>query len=348
MCVTADAKGLLRNGGTSASPPLCIHNRNKSPEGKTFTNPVITDGSRPDPTIWFYDGTFYMLSTSNSNTIEASKDMVSWAPLSPVMDAQACSAVRSYGNDLWAPDVVQVNGHWNYYITVRNSAEDSGICVLQSDSPTGPFKFIGRLTDSKLTGIIDSIDPEVVTDPSDGSVWLFFGSIGKMHRVRLNADGTALAPGAAYEHVAGLTPAECTRRDKVFEGCYLHRHGRYWYLFASTGEYYDETYKVVVGRSKTLGGTFVDKQGRKMADGFASEVIAGTREEGFYGPGHNGEIFTDSSGQDYIFYHCHYDKLSPARPGRRYLMLQRLFWDKKGWPYVLDGKPAATDIAPAL
>ena len=35
-------------------------------------------------------------------------------------------------------------------------------------------------------------------DPSSGKVWMFFGSVGKMHRVELDAEGTAVAPGARY------------------------------------------------------------------------------------------------------------------------------------------------------
>ena len=83
-----------------------------------------------------------------------------------------------------------------------------------------------------------------------------------------------------------------------------------------------------------------------MKEGYATPVISSANGDTFYGPGHNGEIFTDSTGQDYILYHCHNNSFDPAHPGKRYLMLQRLFWGPKGWPYVQDGKPAATDISP--
>ena len=82
-----------------------------------------------------------------------------------------------------------------------------------------------------------------------------------------------------------------------------------------------------------------------MTEGNATEVIASAQGDAFFGPGHNGEIFTDSTGQDYILYHCHNNSVDGSA-SHRFMMLQRLYWDKDGWPYVKDGKPAGGDIAP--
>ena len=45
-----------------------------------------------------------------------------------------------------------------------------------------------------------------------------------------------------------------------------------------------------------------------------------------------------------ILYHCH-DR-SRGKDSERYLMLQRLFWDNDGWPYVKNGKSCAEGYVP--
>ena len=101
---------------------------------------------------------------------------------------------------------------------------------------------------------------------------------------------------------------------------------------------------MVVGRSRTLDGEFLDQSGRKMKEGYATSVLSSNDGDRFFGPGHNGEIFTDRLGHDYIMYHCH-DR-SRGKDSERYLMLQRLFWDNDGWPYVKNGKPCAEGYVP--
>lgn len=307
-----------------------------------FNNP-ITSFDWPDPTIWCNDGIFYTVATG-VNAIFSSTDMVHWnrmnpAPLSP----SAISRLRQYGSNFWAPDVVKVGSKWMMYLTCYNSADDCSIAALSSDLATGPFEWAGIITRSKDTGIQDTIDPEVVYDREQSKLWLFFGSIGRVHRVLLRADGCSVAPGAKYVPVAGLSYAMDKTRSKVFEGSYLHRHEGFWYLFVSCGNYGDASYRIKVGRSASLDGEFLDKEGNKMLDGYGSEVLSSKDGDRFYGPGHNGEIFTDLRGQDYIFYHCH-DNHSGGKS--RFTFLQRIFWGIDGWPYFENGKPLGEDYAP--
>ena len=313
---------------------------------ETYTNPVTT-GSWADPTIWRSGDTFYTYSTMSSSVkkMMTSTDLVHWTNSDvPFTDATNSSLV-AYGSSRWAPDVVKIGVKWMMYITCRNDSS-SGIAALSANYPEGPFSLVGRITYSGNTGIKDSIDPEVVLDPETGKVWLFFGSTGKMHRVELNSAGTALAEGAQYVHVAGLDVNQNSARDKVFEGAYLYRRDGWWYLFASAAQYWNYTYKVGVGRSRTIDGEFLDRQGRKMTDGYATPVITSASGDRLFGPGHNGEIFTDSYGHDYILYHCH--DASAGNDDKRYLMLQELLWDSEGWPCVEGGRPCASAPVPVF
>ena len=310
---------------------------------QTFHNPVI-DKSWPDPTVWT-DGSRYYTICTGVRTIMASEDLVNWTDLKTApLSEDAMAAAKAVGKKLWAPDVVKIKDRWMLYLTCYESAEYCGISVFESESATGPWEFIGRLTHSTENGIKDSIDPEVVVDPETGKVWLFFGSIGGIHHVELTSDGKRLADGAIFEHVAGLDVNTNPTRSRVYEGAYLHHRDGYWYLFASAGRYFDHSYGIVVGRSKTLEGIFTDKEGKKLSGGHASAILKSGSKDDFFGPGHNGEIITDAKGQDYILYHCH-NRVDGKDMGR-HTLLQRIYWDKEGWPYFETGKPLIIEQMP--
>ena len=312
----------------------------------TFSNPVIGP-NWADPTVWQADGHFYTLATGLQD-LKTSEDLVHWEivgdPKERPISEQTREVLSKLGKWIWAPDMLRAEDRWMLYVACYNSLEDNRIACLSSDSPTGPWTYEGIITDSKDNGIKDTIDAEVVRDPKTGKMWLFFGSTGRVHRIQLDATGTSIAPGAGFEHVAGLDRDVNRQRDKVFEGTYIHRHKGWWYLFASVGDYRNDSYRVVCGRSRKLTGTFRNKEGLPLTEGNWTTVISSGKDDRFYGPGHNGEIFTDSKGQDYIIYHSHDRALEKAswRPA----MLQRIFWDRDGWPYVDGGKPAQSEITP--
>ena len=143
----------------------------------------------PDPTIWQADdGRYYCIATSPRRSL-VSDDLFNWrmSDISPI-DSSSWRTISSISHNFWAPDVATVNGKRLMYIPLYNSAEDSNIAVLQESSPC-QFQFKGIITRGRETGIEDTIDPEVVTDSQTGQVWLFFGSVGGIHRVELTADG---------------------------------------------------------------------------------------------------------------------------------------------------------------
>lgn len=308
--------------------------------GKSFAQEIknpVWPSDWPDPTVWLgEDGRYHCVATNPRRSL-VSDNLFDWqvSGTAPI-DIDSWGAMQSISRHYWAPDVAKVGNKRNLYISLYNSAEDSNIGVLQEYAP-GQFRFVGVVTSGKETGIHDTIDPEVVTDPKTGKVWLFFGSVGGIHRIELAKDGLSLKEGATYEHVAGLTVEQNPGRSKVFEGAYLHKHGKYWYLFVSSGFYSDHTYKLMVGRAKKLTDTFVDREGRPMKEGFATTVLHSDKGDHFYGPGHCGEIFRAKNGKEYIFYHCHVE--GSRRPNSRPLFLSEIKWDKAGWPYVEGGKP---------
>jgi len=289
----------------------------------------------PDPTLWkAADGRYYAYATpsqvlTDQHYLESDDGLVwrqmDYGPFTPEMAA----AIQKDWKRVWAPDHAVVAGKRLLYVALYNSAKDSAIAACRLDGEPGRVTDFTIITRSSETGIRDSIDPEVVTDPETGRVWLFFGSTGKMHRVELAADGMSVKPGAKYEHVAGR-PGAGKGRSALFEGAYLHRRGAWWYLFVSAGWHGNATYNIRVGRSPTLDGVFVDREGRPMTEGHSTPVL-GTDGD-FYGPGHNGDFLVAKDGVERIYYHCHKKGHKVKGKEVRILLCRRLVWDADGWP----------------
>lgn len=297
-------------------------------------NPVFP-GSTPDPTCWRApDGSWRLSSTSLR--ILKSADFFTWQDTGRRLFAREDEQrIRSRWRHIWAPDVIKLGNDYHLYVTHINGADDSAIFVYTSKSAEGPFTGGRQITYGRDTGIIDTIDPEVVRDPATSRLWLFFGSTGRIHRVPLAPDGLSLAPGAKPEPVAGRHVRENPNRLKVFEGTYLHRRNGWWYLFASRGRYADWSYAIVVGRAKKLTDDFLDREGRPMKDGYGTVILSSERGEAFFGPGHNAEIVTIGN-HDFLPFHCH---VEGPRAGARPLFIQEIFWGRDGWPYFSPSKP---------
>ena len=95
-------------------------------------------------------------------------------------------------------------------------------------------------------------------------------------------------------------------------------------MFASIGtccEGLKSTYQTVVGRSKSVWGPYVDKQGRSMMENHHELLIRGNKR--FVGTGHNSELVTDDAGQDWILYHG----VDTANPHGRVLLLDKVEWE---------------------
>ena len=151
--------------------------------------------------------------------------------------------------------------------------------------------------------------------------------------------------------------------DTGYEGVYIYQHDGYYYFFGSQSsccEGADSRYHVVVARSQSITGPYVNKAGQDIKNqGVLGEpFLQGDRETGFVGPGHNAEIFQDNTGRYFILYHA-VDIVSGEGDGtlapgstatRRPLMLDEITW-VDGWPVInagtdREGLPSV-DVKPA-
>ncbi|KAL1636307.1 hypothetical protein SLS56_001287 [Neofusicoccum ribis] len=197
---------------------------------------------------------------------------------------------------------------------------------------------VGSWTDVGSTGIksdsskaYNAIDPALID--ADGTYYLTFGSFWKdLYQVQMKGTPTAVASGSSAYQVA-YDPATTAE-----EGAFIFKYGSYYYLFYSKGQCcgYDSSkpaagkeYKIMVCRSSTATGGFVDKSGVSCTNGGGTVVLEshGT----VYGPGGQG-VYQDPTYGPILYYHYVDTTIGYADGDKRF------GWNKisfsSGWPVV--------------
>lgn len=310
-------------------------------QDRLWTNPVITPDMADPTVIWSdTDSCYLSLATSgrSQGTWWKSCDMFTWENTGRFpFSKETHLRLKEFGQMIWAPQLYRIGSEFRLYLTLYNAREDCRIAVLKSASLKEEFEFAGIVTDSKVNGIPDTIDPSIIREESTGKLWMVFGSTGGMHIQQLSDDGLRMAEGSKAIPVAGRSVEQDPTRQSVYEGSYVYYRDGFYYLFISRGNYWDHTYGILVGRSRSVTGPYVDKDGVNMKAGGGSVLLHSDEGDVLFGPGHNGEIMTDSSGRTFLPYHCHDSRAE--KPGLRPMCVQELLWGKDGWPYFEGGKP---------
>ena len=311
--------------------------------GLSYVNPLWEHEVYDASWMKAADGWYYLVSTERE--VLKSRDFVHWdLAAKDFFSSETLAVIHRRWPRIWAPKIMDFDGKGDYRIYVAHNSNDlhSAIYVYRSSRPEGPYGGGRMITCGAETGIEDTIDPDVVRDSETGKWWLFFGSIGGDFRLELADDGLSAAPGAKPIHVAGLKRADSLRRWCVYEGSSIVQHGEWWYYFAGAGEWWTRNYRIVCGRSRSLTGLFVDREGHPMTQGYAETVLSSGRDGKFFSPGHPSEMFVSPSGRTYLFHFCNsslgWKKGRQPAPYFRALVLEEILWTADGWPYVKDDR----------
>jgi len=164
----------------------------------------------------------------------------------------------------------------------------------------------------------DAIDPGLLLDPTTGRLWVCYGTyFGSIRLIELDPATGHRVPGNVEKDIA----IDCEATDLIY------RDGWY-YLLGTHGTCCDgvnSTYNIIVGRSRSVEGPYVDNVGREMLRGGGRMVIAaGDR---VCGPGHFGRTILDEGVE---VMSCHFEA-DFDRSGRSVLGIRPLLW-KNGWP----------------
>lgn len=308
------------------------------------TDTATEDGSLPldgkikrvhDPAIIKADDAYYIFSTGAGIPVRKSSDMINWETPFPAKvfasTPQWAQDMIPGQGDIWAPDISYYNGKYHLYYAVSTFGKNRSVIGLATntvlDSQADGFEWIdeGLVLESVSTDAYNCIDPNLVLDV-DGTPWLAFGSFWtgiKMRRLDL-ATGK---PSSDDETLYSL--AQRPQPPDAIEAPFIIRKGDFYYLFVSFDsccQGADSTYHAMVGRSETITGPYVDRDGVEMLQGGGTQVTFPT--ERWRGPGHNAILQED--GKEYIVYHA-YDA---ENAGVSTLHIALLNWDADGWPSI--------------
>ena len=265
-----------------------------------------------DPsTVVVCDGKFYTYGTGGSSLV--SDDGWTW---------RRGAALPRRG---LAPDVIHIGDRFYVYIAANIGAQPKAAVnmiwskTLDPDSPDYKWEEGGVVVSSD--GIEDSnaIDPGVFLDPTDGRLWLTYGSyFGYIRLVELNPKtGQRLNPNDPPHNIA----INCEASDMIY-------HDGWYYLLATHGSCCrgaDSGYNIRVGRAKKVTGPFLDNMGVDMIQG-GGKLFAGSGGR-VIGPGHFGLLDVGDGVQKFSM---HYEA-DLDRGGASVLDIRPLLW-KDGWP----------------
>lgn len=168
----------------------------------------------------------------------------------------------------------------------------------------------------------DAIDPGLLLDPTDGRLWLSYGTyFGFIRLVELDPKTGKRVAGNKAINIA----IDCEATDLMYQD-------GWYYLLGTHGTCCDgpnSTYNIVVGRSRKVIGPYFDNMGRDMLKGGGKMVAAAG--ERLIGPGHFGRVIVDNGVQKMS---CHYEA-DLDQGGFSVLGIRPLLW-KNGWPVAGD------------
>ena len=281
------------------------------------------------PQIIKQDGVYYMYIMAPNILIKSSTDMIHWKKVGTVFGQTDPSwltkEVPGYG--IWAPSVYHLGGKYYLYYcisTIGSQNSAIGVAVNTTLDPSDPdYKWVdgGMVIRSHTGSPYNCIDPNIVID-GEGKVWLNFGSYwGGIYQRQIDpATGHLLTPDEEKDTLYHL--ARRNVNNGAVEAAYMIWHDGYYYLFTAFNPM-DLSYHNRVGRSASVHGPFVDKEGREMTSGGGTVVTKGMYE--LQMPGH-ASVFLNEDGQ-YYFVGEYFRKDSPS-----IMMISTIVWNDDGWP----------------
>ena len=307
------------------------------------------------------DGTWYVYSTGlvnreNGGTIQiwsSHDDGTTWEYTGTVWEEIPAWIDEHFSDgvlpdNLWAPEIYENDGTFYLYYSASRFGGNNSLTALATNTTLNPsdpdYEWVdqGLVVSSPVTGLdpnnpdktFNAIDAGIVED-ADGTPYMAIGSYWY---------GIFLVPiewpsGKPVENWQSQTVniADRFMPGNPIEAPYITEHDGYYYLFVSFDSCCrggDSTYKIAVGRSESVTGPYLDKEGRDLFGGGGSVVL--DAHGAITGPGGQ-SVFGD-----YLAFH-YYDGSNEEIPFFPTLGIQKIDW-VDGWP-TFDQTVALPEVA---
>lgn len=271
----------------------------------------VVDAHDPSSVV-LDNGTWHVFVTAKRIQHRVSDDLKVFRNAAPVFGAPPdwTGNVPRFDGTFWAPDIVFFNGRWNLYYSVSSwGSQNSAIGLATTatlDEADATFGWVdqGVVIASKEGDSYNTIDPAVFVD--NDRVWLVFGSYWDGIRL-IELDPTT---GMRRDQREPIRLA--SRQGGAIEAPAIAKQDGWYYLFVNFDRCcagVDSTYNIRVGRSKSIEGPYLDRDGRDMSDGGGSMFLE--THGRFIGPGHFSRL--QHEGLDAFSFHF-YDGHDKGRP----------------------------------
>ncbi len=248
-----------------------------------------------DPVMAKEGDRYYVFSTGPGITIYTSVDLEHWRWVGRAFDGEPAwsrSVVPDFSGHLWAPDIFEKDGRYYLYYSVSAFGKNTsamGVTVNETLDPDSPdYQWVDQgmvLRSVPHRDHWNAIDPAIVED-EDGTPWMSFGSFWEgIKLVKLDASLTRIAEPQEW-HSLAKRPGDPTTDDAdpgegAIEAPYIFNKDGWYYLFVSFDlccRGMESTYKIMVGRSKSVTGPYVDREGTPMLEGGGTLVLEGNED----------------------------------------------------------------------
>lgn len=273
---------------------------------------------------------WWVFATGNGISTRHSKDLITWEESGPVfkeLPAWHQQVVPDQRGHLWAPDIIRHKRTYRLYYSVSSFGKNSsaiGLATSPTLDPSHPdFKWTdqGIVIRSKRDDPYNAIDPHVIVDEQDAH-WMSFGSFWTgIQLVELDPENGKTHPRRGRIRQIAW--------NQSIEAPAILKHGDFYHLFVNWGlccRGLDSTYEIRTGRSRSITGPYLDRDGRDLATGGGSFLLGSEGDR--IGPGHASFVMQDSAVR---MFHHYYDR---KRRGAHTLGFRDLKWSPDGWPEI--------------
>ena len=188
---------------------------------------------------------------------------------------------------MWAPEIFRHGNTYYLYYAVSTLGHNDSVIALATNTTLDPkapgYRWVdqGKVVRSLPASDFNAIDPDIIQDAA-GTPWLVFGSYWSgVQMVQLQ--------WPSGKRSADPTRAHLLDRKlplNAVEGPAMVSHGGWYYLFSSWDRCcvgLKSNYRIVVGRSRSITGPYLDRDGRSLMDGGGTTVLASMSNQ--IGPG---------------------------------------------------------------
>lgn len=325
----------------AAAPAVAGAQGSEVPSGQI---PVSGEVAVHDPTL-YKDGDTYIVAATHNSIRSAPSLEGPWTVHGDVPKADWTFDVSP--GTLWAPHVQRVGDTFHYYYSQSSfGSQTSAIGLKTTQTPTDPSSYVdhgepiiasGAVSDSDDPFDHNAIDPHLSQD-ADGDWWIAWGSHWDGIMIQRLENDMVTVTGQMKRIASRGFPPNRIEGPAIFE-----RNGFYYLL---TG--WDQccagansTYKISVGRSQSVDGPYVDKNGVPLTEGGGTTILdsrvarPGITPEGLWQAPGGPDVFVED-GTYYLVYHAYL----PANT----LGIRPLDWHD-GWPYLQEPGGGPYDLS---